>query len=430
MAFLEKRGKVYHAVFRYGGRRYSTTLKTEADDEAEALLGGVEKTLLRLRQGLLVLPEGGDVLSFVLTEGRQAAKPHFKPVLTLRELCEQYEASSAARSIEPNSLETVRLHLSHFKRLLKESFPVQTLSGPTLQGCVDRRSQERGHRGRRVSPVTIKKEVTSFSGVWSWGVKAGLLKGSFPSKGLDYPKTTDKPPFRTFAEIERQVARGGLTEQEEARLWECLFLTLPEVEELLRFVKENADHAFVYPMLCAAAHTGARRSELVRSLVDDWDFEGPTVIIREKKRVKGRLSFRRVPMSPLLGQVMKEWLTQRHPGGTHAFCQELHVSRSSKTRAEYQPLTRNEANHHLQRLLQGSKWEKVRGWHVLRHSFASNCAAQGVDQRLINGWMGHQTEAMVRRYRHLIPDQQQTAIRSVFATSQVAISSAPGGQAA
>jgi hypothetical protein len=37
-----------------------------------------------------------------------------------------------------------------------------------------------------------------------------------------------------------------------------------------------------------------------------------------------------------------------------------------------------------------------------------------VDQRLINAWVGHQTEEMVRRYRHLIPDQQQAAIRSVF----------------
>jgi hypothetical protein len=28
--------------------------------------------------------------------------------------------------------------------------------------------------------------------------------------------------------------------------------------------------------------------------------------------------------------------------------------------------------------------------------------------------MGHQTEEMRRRYRHLIPNQQQVAIRTVF----------------
>jgi len=31
-----------------------------------------------------------------------------------------------------------------------------------------------------------------------------------------------------------------------------------------------------------------------------------------------------------------------------------------------------------------SKWSVIPGWHCLRHSFISNCAARGVDQRLID----------------------------------------------
>ena len=62
----------------------------------------------------------------------------------------------------------------------------------------------------------------------------------------------------------------------------------------------------------------------------------------------------------------------------------------------------------------GRQWLDVQGYHVLRHSFASNCALKGVDQRIIDAWMGHQTEAMRRRYSHLFPEQQQAAIRSVF----------------
>jgi site-specific recombinase XerD len=56
----------------------------------------------------------------------------------------------------------------------------------------------------------------------------------------------------------------------------------------------------------------------------------------------------------------------------------------------------------------------LRGWHVLRHSFASNAAMKGVDQRVINSWLGHQTEEMVQRYRHLFPDQERHAINLVF----------------
>ena len=51
--------------------------------------------------------------------------------------------------------------------------------------------------------------------------------GPFPNRGLVYPKTDEKPPFQTWEEIERQIARGGLSAAEQKDLWDCLFLTLP-----------------------------------------------------------------------------------------------------------------------------------------------------------------------------------------------------------
>ena len=56
----------------------------------------------------------------------------------------------------------------------------------------------------------------------------------------------------------------------------------------------------------------------------------------------------------------------------------------------------------------------MRGWHVLRHSFISALASKGVDQRLVDDFVGHQTEEQRRRYRHLYPSTQQEAIRGVF----------------
>jgi integrase len=64
--------------------------------------------------------------------------------------------------------------------------------------------------------------------------------------------------------------------------------------------------------------------------------------------------------------------------------------------------------------VKGSCWQVVQGYHMLRRSFASNCALKGVDQRVIDSWMGHQTEPMRRRYRHLFREQEQMAMRSVF----------------
>ena len=77
-------------------------------------------------------------------------------------------------------------------------------------------------------------------------------------------------------------------------------------------------------------------------------------------------------------------------------------------------LTRNEAHDHLQRSLADSKWSVVRGWHVFRHSFISALAAKGVDQRIIDEIVGHQSEEQRRRYRHLLPSQKASALASVF----------------
>ncbi|MGE0529460.1 MAG: tyrosine-type recombinase/integrase [Bdellovibrionales bacterium] len=412
MPSLELRSTHYRLVFRFRGKKYSHTLKTNNRHQAEILLGGVEKTLWRLEQGLLELPLGADIVSFVLTDGKVSHKPEQAKVLTLETLCNQFQNQLPLGAMEENSLATLLLHLKHFERILGTRFNIGDLKLEQLQNYVQQRSQEQ--RGNKlISPVTIRKEITSLAGVWNWGCHMGYMTGSFPSKGLRFPKTKEKPPFQTWTEIERQIARGGLEETEQAELWDCLFLTLPEIAELMDFINANARHAFLYPMAVFAAHTGARRSEIMRSRITDFDFGSQTVLIHEKKRVKGKQTTRRVPLSPLLFHVMEEWFSQ-HPGGVYTICQELHVAQANKTRTEHGPLTRNEANHHLQRTLAGGKWEKLRGWHVFRHSFCSNCAATGIDQRIINAWVGHQTEEMVRRYRHLIPDQQQKAIQLVF----------------
>lgn len=65
----------------------------------------------------------------------------------------------------------------------------------------------------------------------------GLLKGAFPNKGLTYPKLSEKQPFQTWEEIEWQVERGKIKEDEKRERWDSLFLTLPQIAELLAFVR-------------------------------------------------------------------------------------------------------------------------------------------------------------------------------------------------
>jgi integrase len=313
--------------------------------------------------------------------------------------------------MEENSLATVRMHLGHVIATLGTSFRVGSITTGDLQRHINRRARKR-YRGRPLSGVTLRKEMASFRACWNWGTQAGQLNGVFPGRGLKYPKTDEKPPFQTRTEIERQIARGGLSQAEIRQLWDALFLTRPQIDQLLKHIHDCPVPPFLYPMSCLAAHAGARRSELLRARVDDVDFGSQTLLLHEKKRARGKRTTRRVPLSSLVQGVLHDWL-EIHPGGQYLFCQ-TDLVRSKTHRKEPIAVTRDEAHDHFRRALAGSTWAVLRGWHVLRHSFASNCAAAGVDQRLINEWMGHQTEEMVRRYRHLFPEQQREAIDRVF----------------
>jgi integrase len=74
-----------------------------------------------------------------------------------------------------------------------------------------------------------------------------------------------------------------------------------------------------------------------------------------------------------------------------------------------------ERNEDVSSDIEGKQMAAYSCFHVFRHSFASNLAAAGIDQRIIDEWMGHSTEAMRKRYRHLFPDQRRKAIEAVFA---------------
>ena len=413
MASLEQRSGHFRVVFRFAGRKFNRSLKTANRTEAAASLARLEDNLRRLELGTLVLPDHTDLASFLLSDGRRNGKPRAPEVNILKELLERYLASVPPGCIEDSTRKVLQIHQRHLARILGNSFPIQSLTLGDVQKYVDQRSRGRGLRGRRVSTTTIKKELITFAAAWKWGMASGFLQRPFPKLGLKFPKSIQKPRFQTWAEIERRIARGGLTKEQEADLWDNLFLTLPEIDELLSFVRRQARHPFIFPMFTFAAHTGARRSEILRSLLDDLDFAGNTITIHEKKRVRGKLTTRQVPMSPVLRQVLLDWIEQ-HAGGQYTFCHSLHVAHRKTNRSEPVPLTPDEAHVHFKRTLADSKWAKLRGWHIFRHSFCSNCAASGIDQRLINGWVGHQTEEMVRRYRHLVPEQQQAAIAAVF----------------
>jgi integrase len=126
-----------------------------------------------------------------------------------------------------------------------------------------------------------------------------------PTDKLLYRKRKEKLPLQTWEEIERNIARGGLTKAEIREQWESLFLDRTQVAEVLEFVQSKQTRSVYFcPVVVFAAHTGARLSEIMRSRVEDFKFEDEEVVLREKKKKRGTATFRRVPMSALLRQTM------------------------------------------------------------------------------------------------------------------------------
>jgi AbrB family looped-hinge helix DNA binding protein len=319
----------------------------EADNKARQ----VDYLLMRLKQQLVTMPPGMDIVKFVEFDGKPAsaaATDHAPPPVkvTLAQLRDKYVETHEA-SLEPTTIYGMKLHFKHLTGVLGTAFPVANLQLADLQKYVDRRSKAKGMNKRKLSAATIKKEIVTLRTVWNWGAKMKLVAGRFPYDGLRYPRTTEKPPFQTMAEIKRQLE--GLTKAEQAELWHCLYLLLPEVDELLKTVKQRARHPWIYPLFVFAAHTGARRSEIMRAGVHDVDFTQCSILIHEKKRVHGSDTTRRVPMTPLLAEALTEWL-KVHPGGKYLFCKGT-IARSKKRR-DVSPLTRDEVHDHFTRTLE------------------------------------------------------------------------------
>lgn len=407
MANLERdKSGNYLVYFRFAGRQFRRALGTKDQGIAEHGVAKVEETLMRLKRGWLEVPEGVEPGTFVVSGGTAEAERLAEAVVapfTIEQLFNRYEADLPEGAKQASTRLTERIHRAHVTRILGAESPVESVTLAVAQKYVAKRSIETDKR--RKTPIkggTILKELKTFRYVWGWGFGLGLVGTDCPWQlgKLQLGRSDAREPFRTMAEIERRIERGGLSDEEVSRLWECLYLTGVEVKDLLAHAKARGTGRFVFPMLAFCALTGARRSELCRSRIDDFDFKNRTIHIRERKRDQSRTeTMRKIDLHEELGEIMMVWFAE-HPGGQHTLAQD-NGGRVSVHLA---------SDHFNRTLASHKRWKSIPGFHTLRHSFASILAAKGVDQRLIDAFMGHQTEEMRVRYQHLFPAARQRAI--------------------
>jgi len=178
---------------------------------------------------------------------------------------------------------------------------------------------------------------------------------------------------------------------------------------LLDTVRERSRYDVSIILHSIPAYTGMRRGEVLRLRWGDIAFEQETIVARSRKQSRQEVeTARRIDLHAELKRILLAWREKR-PSGQFVICDpdctRMLTSRQATTRF-FQPLVGTKWC-----LCRRRDWFKI-GYHTYRHSFASNLAALGVDQRVIDEWMGHQTEAMRKRYRHLFPRTRRSAIES------------------
>jgi hypothetical protein len=155
---LDPKSARFRIRFYFGGHEYKGSIMTKNEGVARGVLGSVEETVRLLEQGRIEMPADADPGRFILSDGKRNGKPVVQKLPTLDDLFNLYRNSLLEGSKEPNTVTTERLHCKHFLRILGAQAIVQSLGVSDLQRYAERRSQEKGRRGK-VRPQTIKKEL-------------------------------------------------------------------------------------------------------------------------------------------------------------------------------------------------------------------------------------------------------------------------------
>ena len=116
MAAIQKRNDSYRLLFRHHGKQHAFTLGRVSEAEAKAKADQVEYLLRRLAQGLLTVPNGVDIVTFVRCDGsvpNPAVVTRDAPTLTT--LRDRYLETHQG-SLEHHTLRGIRRHFRHLVR--------------------------------------------------------------------------------------------------------------------------------------------------------------------------------------------------------------------------------------------------------------------------------------------------------------------------
>jgi integrase len=382
-------------------RTLMKSLRTDNEQAAQRKQAEVNDIMTDVETGKKALPTGvapgDDVFWKWLLEwkGEEKKVEAARNDRTLDHLLTEFTEARATSSLANSSKMLDEIYARHLRRFMVET-------GKQLVRATDADTDfwkaYKAFRLQDVEPQTYNKERAWQSTFCTENRKV------FKENPLDdvKPEKNDikVQRFRTAAQIEAELAERSYSPEDAADMWDARILTKEEIGRFLKLAQ--AKDIGLFPMLVVAACTGARRGEIARLKWTDVDFGSRVLYLMSRKGSREDQSTSRdVHMNDLLLKTLNAQKMKTR-NATYVF---------PSTQGKEYPV--NEMTERINVLTAGTEFEQGVGWHCFRHSVASILAAEGKDRREINATLGHVTEDMEKRYRHLMPKQREAAVAAL-----------------
>lgn len=321
--------------------------------------------------------------------GSVQVKPRAGEALTIAEAATRYIAQAKRRGRKPSTLANIE---SEVRVHLAPTFDDRSIDSIEPADVLDLISVLEG-KGR--SPKTIRNVIATLSALLN------RYAASNACEGLELP---------------------AVPEQTEIR-----YLTLEEVDAVVRHARPGMYKAIDRALFLTAAMTGLRKGELLALRWRDVDWTAARIRVRQNYvrgqfgTPKSKRSTRSVPMADEVGgELERLFKRSRFQGdGDLVFAHP----------ASGGPLPKANVTRRFRKALKAAGLDDSHRFHDLRHTFGTRMAAAGVPMRTLQEWLGHRDLATTQIYADYAPSSREAElVATAFARGNVRGSNLSGSE--
>ena len=268
---------------------------------------------------------------------------------------------------------------------------------------------------KEITPQTLNREVNAFRGMIHWAYRVGLIP-EYKLYGYEALRETGKSAVgrrsldksevnRLMAALEKREGENRKKRYNYKNSYTRKYRIqngLPVIEnECPPFGEGYFD--YVFPMVCLALHTGARKGSLIGLKWRDINLDRKVITYQGEMSKAGNTILS--PINNYLHKVLSKWKRQNEISNTPL---EVEKYVLSPYYDPYQPISKTSPTC-WKKLLRDAEITNFR-WHDLRHTFASTLANNNIPLPTLQALMGHANIKTTSIYLHTTDVQKQSAV--------------------